>query len=162
MKYRNLFTNILYVVMLLSLVGFLLAEFDVFGFDDGVKRLVATMLLAVSVLCVACIEIVFPVVANRDYLKNKKYLIRFIVKTVLLVVAAAALFLHMPFGKLEMFPALAIFVVTYFIQFFISLEPKAGKKAAKAPAQRNGSARPAADVRKGAETDVSSEGTNNA
>ncbi len=130
MKFRNVLTNIFYVIILLSLVAFLLIEFKVFNLGDG-KRAVSSLLLALAVVSVAVIEIILPVIANRDMLGNRKYLIRTIIKSVLLVTSAVVLFLYEPFGKIkDTTTALIIFCVTYFIQFFISLEPKLEKKSA--------------------------------
>ncbi len=130
MKLRNILTNIFYVVILLSLVAFLLIEFKVFNLGDG-KRPVSSLLLALAVVSVAVIEIILPVTANRDMLGNRKYLVRTIIKSILLVTSAVVLFLYEPFGKIkDTTTALIIFCVTYFIQFFISLEPKIEKKSA--------------------------------
>ena len=92
MKLRNVLTNIFYVIILLSLVAFLLIEFKVFNLGDG-KRAVSSLLLALAVVSVAVIEIILPVIANRDMLGNRKYLIRTIINSVLLVTSAVVLFL---------------------------------------------------------------------
>ncbi|MBQ7444925.1 MAG: hypothetical protein IJS71_03165 [Clostridia bacterium] len=132
MKFRNLITNILYVVILFALVGFLLVEFQVFGFDDGIKRVVATVFLLLAVIGVSVIEIVLPIVANRDMLRNKKFIIKALVKTVLFLAASIVLFLYEPFGVIkDVVLALVLFVVFYFLQFFINLEPQRVKKSAK-------------------------------
>ena len=137
MKHRNLLTNLLYVLIIVSLVSFLLVEFSVFNLDDGMKRVVSTALLSVAILSVALIEIVLPVIANRDMLKNPKYIILFVIKTVFLIAAAAVLFLYEPFGVIKnMTLALILFVVFYFIQFFITLEPKYERKKT-VPAEEN-------------------------
>ncbi len=146
MKYRNLLTNIFYVVILISLVLFLLIEFGVMGMSDGMKRVVSTLLLALAVLSVAMIEIVLPVIANRDMLKNKKYVVRAVIKTVLLLASAVVLFMFEPFGVIkDMTTALVIFCVTYFLQFFISLEPKLANKNSsekKASGSKQGTSAP--------------------
>ena len=125
MKKRSLLSNVLYVVILVALVGFLLVQFEVFGLGEDAKTVVSTILLVIAVLSVAFVEIVFPVIDNKSLLKEKKYAIMVTVKSVLFVGALVVLFLYQPFGVIKN-TAVAIigFVALYFIQFFISLDPK--------------------------------------
>ncbi|MBP5311966.1 MAG: hypothetical protein J6112_03935 [Clostridia bacterium] len=139
MKYRNLITNLLYVLILVSLVAFLLIEFDVLNFGEF-KKVGSTIFLAVAVLSVIVIEVVLPVIANRDMLKNKKYLIRVIIKSLLLLTSAVVLFLYEPFGVYNnMTVALVVFIATYFLQFFINLEPNASRRKTREEIPEEGS-----------------------
>ena len=125
MKSRNLLSNILYIVILIVLAGFLVVQFNLLHFSDDTKTIVSSIFLAVAVVAVAFVEIVFPVIDNKEMLKEKKYRIMLIVKSVLFVIALALLFLYEPFGVIKSMPvALVGFVVIYFIQFFINLDPK--------------------------------------
>ncbi len=129
MKKRNGLTNLFYVIILLSLVGFLAVEFGFFNLEAQVQKIVATGLLALAIVMVACIEFVLPIASNKDMLKNKKYAIMVAIKAVLFIAAATVLFLYEPFGVIRnMTVALVLFVVFYFIQFFISLDPKVERK----------------------------------
>ena len=65
-------------------------------------------------------------------LRNKKFIIKALVKTVLFLAASIVLFLYEPFGVIkDVVLALVLFVVFYFLQFFINLEPQRVKKSAK-------------------------------
>ena len=129
MKKRNGLTNLFYVIILLSLVGFLAVEFGFFNLEAQVQKILATALLALAIIMVACIEFVLPIASNKEMLKNKKYGIMVAVKAVLFVAAATVLFLYEPFGVIRnMTVSLVLFVVFYFIQFFISLDPKVERK----------------------------------
>lgn len=125
MKNRNLLSNILYIVILIVLAGFLVVQFNLLSLSDDMKTVVSSIFLAVAVVAVAFVEIVFPVIDNKEMLKEKKYQIMLAVKSVLFVIALALLFLYEPFGIIKSMPvALVGFVVVYFIQFFINLDPK--------------------------------------
>jgi magnesium-transporting ATPase (P-type) len=125
MKKRNLLSNILYVAILVTLVAFLLVQFQVLGMSEETRTIVSTVLLVIAVLSVAMVEIVFPVLDNKALLKEKKYAIMVSVKSVLFVASLVFLFLYQPFGKITSAGiAIAGFVVLYFAQFFISLDPK--------------------------------------
>ena len=126
MKNRKWLTNVFYVIILLSLLGFLLLEFNIFGLEAGIQKWAASGLLALAIISVALVELVFPVASNRDMLKNQKYVVLVIVKSVLFIASAAVLFMYEPFGVIKNMPvALVAFIVLYFIQFFITLDPKA-------------------------------------
>ena len=125
MKNRILLSNILYIVILIVLAGFLVVQFGLLHLSDDMKTTVSSIFLAVAVAAVAFVEIVFPVIDNREMLKQQKYKIMLIVKSILFVIALALLFLYEPFGVIKSMPfALIGFVVVYFIQFFINLDPK--------------------------------------
>lgn len=125
MKNRNLFTNILSIVILLALVFFLLIQFNVFKVADNVKNAFILASLGVAVLSVVFIDIVFPIIDNRHRLAEKKYLILFIVKVVLFMAAVVVLLLFHPFAVIKnATPALIGFIVLYFAQFFINLDSK--------------------------------------
>ncbi len=125
MKKRGLLSNVLYVVILVTLVCFLLVQFDILGLGEQAKTAVSTILLVLAVASVAMVEIVFPVLDNKELLKEKKYVIMIAVKSVLFLASLAVLFLYEPFGVIkDTAVAIVGFVVFYFIQFFISLDPK--------------------------------------
>lgn len=125
MKNRNLLSNILYIVILVVLAAFLVVQFNLLHLGDGTKTAVSSILLAIAVVAVAFVEIVFPVMDNKEMLKDQKYKMMLIVKSVLFIIALALLFLYEPFGVITSMPvALIGFVVIYFIQFFINLDPK--------------------------------------
>lgn len=127
MKKRNLWTNILYVLILVGLATFLIAEFAL-NSNEGIKTIAAATALIVAIISVALVDIVFPVIDNKDMLKNKKYLVLTIVKSVLFLAAAIVLLLREPFNVIKSVPgALIPFIVLYFIQYFISLDPKVPK-----------------------------------
>ncbi len=125
MKKRNLLSNILYVVILVALVGFLLVQFDILGLDEQAKTATSTILLVLAVVAVGFVEIVFPVLDNKELLKEKKYVIMTTVKSVLFLASLAVLFLYEPFGIIKSTGfAIAGFVILYFVQFFINLDPR--------------------------------------
>ena len=178
MKKRNGLTNLFYVIILLSLVGFLAVEFGFFNllfrtpitafrrhgnrkYSEAKRheyqqreefrncfavfsyhvplpfRIVWQHPLYLSIL--SMILSIKPFLRSwgasftkaslETMLKNKKYGIMVAVKAVLFVAAATVLFLYEPFGVIRnMTVALVLFVVFYFIQFFISLDPKVERK----------------------------------
>ena len=125
MKKRGMLSNILYIVILVALVGFLLVQFNILGLEDSAKSVASTLLLVLAVISVACVEIVFPVLDNKELLRDRKYVIMATVKSLLFLAALVILFLYEPFGVIKSTGfAIVGFVVLYFIQFFISLDPK--------------------------------------
>ena len=125
MKKRNLLSNIFYVAILVTLVAFLLVQFQVLGMSEETRSVVSTVLLVIAVLSVAMVEIVFPVLDNKALLKETKYAVMVTVKSVLFVASLVFLFLYQPFGVIKSAGlAIAGFVVLYFAQFFITLDPK--------------------------------------
>ena len=132
MKNRNALSNLFYVIILLALAGFLVVEFGVVKLAASTQKLVGTLLLAVAILMVAAVEFLFPILANKVMLKNNRYRLMVIIKAVLFAASALVLFLYEPFHVIKNMPvALALFVVFYFIQFFISLDPKVETKKPK-------------------------------
>lgn len=130
MKKRNLLTNIFYVVILVALAGYLVAEFAL-NDNESLQKILAVLSLAVAIISVGLVDIVFPILDNKDMLKNKKYVIITLVKTALFLAATIVLFLHTPFKVIKSTAvALVTFVVLYFLQYFISLDPKVEKSAA--------------------------------
>lgn len=126
MKNRNLFTNILSILIIIALAFFLLVQFNVFsGMSDSAKSLIGIVSLAIAIVSVILIDIVFPVIENRARLSEKKYLIFFIIKVVLFAAAVTVLLLFHPFAVIRNTTvALVSFIVLYFIQFFINLDAK--------------------------------------
>ena len=126
MKNRNLFTNILSILIIVALAFFLLVQFNVFSsMGDSTKNLIGIASLAIAIVSVILIDIVFPVIENRARLSEKKYLILFIVKVILFAAAVAVLLMFHPFAVIRNTTvALVSFIVLYFIQFFINLDAK--------------------------------------
>lgn len=125
MKNRNLLSNILYIIVLIALAGFLIIQFEVLKLDEMPQKIVSSVLLAAAVISVAFVEIVFPVLDNKPMLKERKYIIMTVVKSILFAAALIVLFLYEPFGIITNMPvALVGFLVLYFVQFFINLDPK--------------------------------------
>lgn len=126
MKNRNLFTNILSVLIIVALAFFLLVQFNVFSnMGDSTKNLIGIVSLAIAIASVILIDIVFPVIENKVRLSEKKYLILFIIKIILFTAAVAVLLLFHPFAVIKNTTvALVSFIVLYFIQFFINLDSK--------------------------------------
>ena len=146
MKNRNALSNLFYVIILLALAGFLVVEFGVVKLAASTQKLVGTLLLAVAILMVAAVEFLFPILANKVMLKNNRYRLMVIVKAVLFAASALVLFLYEPFHVIKNMPvALALFVVFYFIQFFISLDPKVETKKPKSAAPKTAAAGPSQD-----------------
>lgn len=126
MKNRNLFTNILSILIIVALAFFLLVQFNVFSdMAQSTKDLIGIASLAVAIVSVILIDIVFPIIENRARLTEKKYLIMFIVKVILFAAAITVLLLFHPFKIIkDTTVALVSFIVLYFIQFFINLDAK--------------------------------------
>ncbi|MBE7065409.1 MAG: hypothetical protein E7384_06320 [Ruminococcaceae bacterium] len=126
MKNRNLFTNILSILIIAALAFFLLVQFNVFSnMEQSVRNSVGIASLAVAILSVILIDIVFPVIDHKDRLSEKKYLILLIVKVILFAAAVIVLLLFHPFGVIKNTAvALVSFIVLYFVQFFINLDAK--------------------------------------
>jgi len=126
MKNRNLFTNILSILIIVALAFFLLVQFNVFSsMGQSARDMIGIVSLGVAILSVILIDIVFPVVDNRARLREKKYLILLIVKVILFAAAVAVLLMFHPFGVIKNTTvALVTFIVLYFVQFFINLDAK--------------------------------------
>lgn len=126
MKNRNLFTNILSILIIAALAFFLLVQFNVFsGMEQSARNSVGIASLAVAILSVILIDIVFPVIDHKSRLSEKKYLILLIVKVILFAAAVIVLLLFHPFGVIKNTAvALVSFIVLYFVQFFINLDAK--------------------------------------
>jgi quinol-cytochrome oxidoreductase complex cytochrome b subunit len=128
MKNRNLFNNIFTVIIMLSLVFFLLAYFQVFG-NESVEGWIQKITLPLALASAICMEIVLPVLDNKEMFKReKKMRILLIVKIILVVAAIVPLVLNVT-GALAQntkaeFGVLAAFVILYMAQFFINLDPK--------------------------------------
>lgn len=135
MKHRTLLSNICSVIIIVALVFLLLAYSGVFGGgrDSDVAKLIIRIALPVAIVAVALFDIILPLIDNRKMLKEPKYVIKAVVKIILfaaaMVLATLTLFSKLPAGFNEML-ALGIFVVLYFAQFFINLDPKTVKKKA--------------------------------
>ncbi len=128
MKNRNLFNNIFTVIIMLSLVFFLLSYFQVFG-NETVEGWIQKITLPLALASAICMEIVLPVLDNKDMFKReKKMKILLIVKVILVIAAIVPLVLNVS-GTLAQntkaeFGVLAAFVILYMAQFFINLDPK--------------------------------------
>ena len=126
MKLRNLFTNILSILIILALAFFLAVQFDIIeGLTDSHRNMIGIASLAVAIVSVIMIDIVFPVIDNRSRLSEKKYLILLLVKVVLFASAVTVLLMYHPFAVIKTsWIALGSFVLLYFAQFFINLDAK--------------------------------------
>lgn len=128
MKNRNLFNNIFTVIIMLSLVLFLLSYFAVFG-NESVEGWIQKITLPLAMISAICMEIVLPVLDNKELFKtDKKMKIMLIVKIALVIAALIPLILNLS-GSLAQnntaeFGVLAAFVILYMAQFFINLDPK--------------------------------------
>lgn len=128
MKNRNLFNNIFTVIIMLSLVLFLLSYFAVFG-NESLEGWIQKITLPLAMVSAVCMEIVLPVLDNKELFKtNKKMKIMLLVKVLLVIAAIIPLVLNLS-GTLAQnttaeFGVLAAFVVLYMAQFFINLDPK--------------------------------------
>ena len=128
MKNRNLFNNIFTIIIMLSLVFFLLAYFQVFG-NESLEGWIQKITLPLALASAICMEIILPVLDNKEMFKReKKMRILLIVKIVLVVAAIVPLVLNVT-GTLAQntkaeFGVLAAFVILYMAQFFINLDPK--------------------------------------
>ncbi len=122
MKNRNLLTNIFSVILMLSLVAFLLVTFNVLKKYETVITYIS---LPLAILSVACIDIIFPIIDNIKRLRTEKVLlILTIVKIVLFIAAFVVMLLYVTRVIETETTVLIIFVVLYFAQFFINIDPK--------------------------------------
>ena len=128
MKNRSLFNNIFTVIIMISLVLFLLSYFSVFN-NETVEGWIQKITLPVALISAICMEIVLPVLDNREMFKTqRKMRILLIVKCVLVAAAMVPLILNVS-GSMAQdtkteFGVLAAFVILYMAQFFINLDPK--------------------------------------
>lgn len=128
MKNRNLFNNIFTVIIMVSLVFFLLSYFSVFG-NENLEGWIQKITLPLAMISAICMEIVLPVLDNKELFKtDKKMKIMLLVKVLLVIAAIIPLVLNVS-GTLAQnttaeFGVLAAFVVLYMAQFFINLDPK--------------------------------------
>lgn len=128
MKNRTLFNNIFTVIIMLSLVFFLLSYFQVFG-NEVVEGWISNITLPLALISAICMEIVLPVLDNKQMFKTeKKMKILLAVKIVLVIAAIIPLVLNLTNqlgnDKSTEFGVLAAFVILYMAQFFINLDPK--------------------------------------
>lgn len=126
MKQRNLLTNIFSVLLIVSLVAFLLVTF---GVVKGVMGEAITFIsLPIAIISVACIDIVFPILDNKQRLREDKVLrILTIVKIVIFIAAFVVMSLYVARVILNEVLAVIIFIILYFAQFFINIDPKQPK-----------------------------------
>ena len=128
MKNRNLFNNIFTVIIMLSLVFFLLSYFSVFG-NESLEGWIQKITLPLALASAICMEIVLPVLDNKEMFKReRKMRILLIIKIILVIAALVPLVLNVS-GALDQntqaeFGVLAAFVILYMAQFFINLDPK--------------------------------------
>lgn len=126
MKQRNLLTNIFSVLLIVSLVAFLLVTFSVI--KGALKEVITFVSLPVAIISVACIDIVFPILDNKKRLREDKVLkILTIVKIVIFIAAFVVMSLYVTRIFLDEVLAVIIFIVLYFAQFFINIDPKQPK-----------------------------------
>ncbi|HHT92374.1 MAG TPA: hypothetical protein PLI11_01780 [Clostridia bacterium] len=126
MKHRNLLTNIFSVVLIVSLIAFLFVTIR--GMEGGLGDTIRYISLPLAIISVACIDIVFPILDNKQRLReNNNLKILTIVKIVLFIASFVVIGLYVTNIILnddtEMV-AVAVFVVLYFAQFFINIDPK--------------------------------------
>lgn len=128
MKYRRTLNNIFTALIMVSLLGFLLAYFEIFN-NEIVEGIIQKITLPVALVSAVFMEVVLPAVDNKELFKtDKSFLVKFIVKCLLLAGAVVPLVLNL-LGEFTQdstseFTVLAIFVVLYMAQFFINLDPK--------------------------------------
>lgn len=128
MKYRRTLNNIFTVLIMISLLGFLLAYFEVFN-NETVEGVIQKITLPVALVSAVFMEVVLPAIDNKEMFKtDKTFVIKFIIKCLLLGGAVVPLVLNL-LGEFTQdstseFTVLAIFVVLYMAQFFINLDPK--------------------------------------
>lgn len=128
MKYRRTLNNIFTALIMISLLGFLLAYFEIFN-NEIVEGIIQKITLPVALVSAVFMEVVLPAVDNKELFKtDKSFLAKFIVKCLLLAGAVVPLVLNLH-GEFTQdstseFTVLAIFVVLYMAQFFINLDPK--------------------------------------
>lgn len=134
MKHRTLLSNICSIVVVAALVLALLAYSGVIGGsrDSKAAKTIYYISIPIAVIAVALFDIILPAVDNRKHLKEPKYLLKVIVKSVLFAAAMViiGLVLYAQLGqKMNEFLALGIFAVLYIAQFFINLDPKPVRKS---------------------------------
>lgn len=128
MKYRRTLNNIFTALIMISLLGFLLAYFEIFN-NEIVEGIIQKITLPVALVSAVFMEVVLPAVDNKELFKtDKSFIVKFIVKCLLLAGAVVPLVLNL-LGEFTQdstseFTVLAIFVVLYMAQFFINLDPK--------------------------------------
>ena len=128
MKYRRTLNNIFTALIMISLLGFLLAYFEIFN-NEIVEGIIQKITLPVALVSAVFMEVVLPAVDNKELFKtDKSFLAKFIVKCLLLAGAVVPLVLNL-LGEFTQdskseFTVLAIFVVLYMALFFINLDPK--------------------------------------
>ena len=141
MKKRKLLTDIFTVVLMIAIVIVVLAFLNVFPGNDVSEKgsLNHTMMTFVGMplafISVALIDLVFPLIDNRERLASTGYKIKVIVKIILFlaaVVAGIMFYMMDAFPKLNDFVKLAIFCGLYFAEFMINLDPPLKKKAEQA------------------------------
>ena len=132
MKRRAIFSNICSIVIIVALAAVLLAYFNVIGGsrDSAAARLVINIALPLAIVAVAVFDIVLPVIYNRKSLKDKKFILKLVIKSLLFAGAMIVVSLTL-MGIIDEIPALIIFVILYFAQFFISLDGKSSKNKKK-------------------------------
>lgn len=128
MKNRNLFNNIFTVIIMLSLVFFLLSYFQVFG-NESLEGWIQKITLPLALASAICMEIILPVLDNKELFKREKKMKILLIVKILLVVAAIIPLVLNVLGTLAQnqkaeFGVLAAFVILYMAQFFINLDPK--------------------------------------
>ncbi len=125
MKHRNFLSNIFSVVLIVSLIAFLFVMLK--GMDDGLGTAIKYISLPLAIISVACIDIVFPILDNKQRLReNINLKVLTIVKIVLFIAAFVVIGLYVTniiLSDNEMI-ALSVFVVLYFAQFVINIDPK--------------------------------------
>lgn len=126
MKKRNLLTNIFSAVLIVSLVAFLLVIFEII--KGGLGTAIKYISLPLAIISVACIDIVFPIIDNRGLLKaSSKVRILAIIKIILFIASFLVMGLSLRGIIDNQIVAVVIFVVLYFAQFFINIDPKQAK-----------------------------------
>lgn len=134
MKNRKLLTDIFTVVLMVSIVLVLLAYLNVFPGtvqEEGSVSYIVLSYISVplALISVALIDLVFPLIDNREMLKDNKYKIKTGVKIALFaaaVIFGVLFFMTGVFATLitNDFIGVAIFVALYIAQFCINLDPK--------------------------------------
>lgn len=129
MKHRNLLTNIFSLLLIVSLVAILLVTFEVI--EGAFGEVITKISLPIAIISVACIDIVFPILDNKKRLREEKVLkILTVVKIVLFIAAFAVMCLHVARVITDEVVAVIIFIILYFAQFFINIDPKQPKISA--------------------------------
>lgn len=136
MKNRTVLTNIFSLIIVLMMVAFIVSIF-MKNSNESLSSILAYISLPIAILSIAVIDVILPVLDNwKRIMTDKKLKIMTIVKVVLFVLSVGILILHLLSTRAtgtnaildlfeNQFVALGIFVVLYFVQFFINLDPKA-------------------------------------